>query len=82
MEAETAYKESVKAQNKINSEKFEVREALKKIKEATEIGAFDCDYWNDDEVRDALRLMGYTVSEMWKEQRWYQTEYMTISWVK
>ena len=82
MNAETAYKQSIKAQNEINARKSEVRQALKKIKEATERGELECNYWNDNEVRKALKLMGYTVSEMWEQHRPYQDEYMTISWAK
>lgn len=82
MNAEQAYNASLIRSNNCQYHTYTVREALSKVEEATRLGQFECIYWNDDKARDALRKMGYTVSEMWKEDRWYQTEYMTINWFK
>jgi hypothetical protein len=82
MDAKTAYLKSVQALNKINSQKRDVKEALEVIKKAINSGRFECNFYNDNNVREALKMMGYEVSEMWKDNKWYQDEMMTISWKK
>lgn len=82
MTAEEAYKESLKTQLKLIAESSEIREVFEKIKDSVSQGEFKCHYYNDDEIRKSLRLLGYDVSEVWIDSRWYGDEMMTISWSK
>lgn len=80
MDAKKAKKETLKRLNEIYLNDFHIREVLKTINDAVDRGEFKCDVFNDDKVREGLKLLGYVVSDMWREERWYKTEYMSVSW--
>lgn len=80
MDVKKAKKETLKRLNEIYLNDFHIREALKTINDAVDDGVFKCVVFNDDKVRIGLKSLGYVVSDMWKEQTRYKTEYMTVSW--
>lgn len=82
MNAEEAYKHTILSENERYLNKFEMQEVLNLIKYYANEGRFKCNYCYDEKVKEGLISLGYVVSDMWKEDKWYRTEYMTISWDK
>lgn len=82
MNAKQAQELSIKSKIKILTQEYEIKKVLETIKNSAENGKMECNYYYDPNIRESLILMGYDVSDMWVEQRWYKTEYMTISWDK
>ena len=80
MNAEEAYKQTILANNELYLKQFEVKEVLNIIQSATQNGRFWCRYYYNELLKQKLISLGYSVSDMWKEDKWYETEYMTISW--
>jgi hypothetical protein len=80
MDAKQAKEETLKRLNEIETNTFAMRETLKEINNAIKDGRFKCNIFDDDKLRESLKLLGYQVSDMWREERWYKTEYMTVSW--
>ena len=56
--AKASHKIAVKRRNEINASKQVVSEALKEIEKSRNSGEFECKYFHDEEIREALIGMG------------------------
>ncbi len=80
MDAKEAYYIATKFRSQNIVQKGEMRAVLDIIFRESKNGKFECNYFNDEILRKDLKLMGYKVSNMWKETGRYKSEMMTISW--
>lgn len=57
-----------------------VQEALELITKAVNEGEMSVRMFDDDKIRRDLQRLGWAVSDMWQESRFYKTRFMTVSW--
>ena len=68
------------AKKEFAAEEHETKQVLDEIKEAAEHGQYSLETYHDENIAKNLRLLGYDVSDGYKESGRYGDHYMTVSW--
>ncbi|MEQ8473634.1 MAG: hypothetical protein RIC35_20720 [Marinoscillum sp.] len=68
------------AKKEFAAKEYETKQVLDEIKEAAEHGQYSLETYHDENIAKNLRLIGYDVSDGYKESGRYGDHYMTVSW--